>query len=175
MSDQEIAQKLDQVKKALDKIENYIKVIDCEGYSQVNSLVDSMDYFSLDYLKKNNPLRDKLKEDWQLMIRARIKDDFREFCRRASLQIELLLDELLHKMEDINKIEVLESKYGKISRIKIKETDQEVDVFNIQDRIDYCLNLIATNTGKRYIDVSLIFKVRNLSSHRDVSMLQKNI
>ena len=174
MSNQEIAQKLDQIKNVLEQIENYIKVTDLEGYSQVNRLADSMDYFSPDYLKKNRSLRDKLKEDWQMMIRARMKDDFGEFCRRASLQIELLLDELLYKMADISRIEILERRHNKISRIKINETNQEVDVFNIQDRIDYCLSLIAGSTGKRYIGVSLMFKARNLSSHRDISMLKNN-
>ena len=97
MSEQEMSQKIDDIKELLVKIENYIKVTDYEGYRQVNKLLQSIDYSSLDYLRKkeNSDLKEQLNYDCRMMIRARMKDDFSEFCRYAALQIELLMDEFM--------------------------------------------------------------------------------
>jgi hypothetical protein len=178
MSEQEMSQKIDDIKELLVKIENYIKVTDYEGYRQVNKLLESIDYFSLDYLRKaeNFKLKEQLNNDCHMMVRARIKDDFREFCRYASLQVELLLDEFIIKMENSGRIKVTERIYDNKKISKIKKSDnnqednnQEILVETIQQKIDYVL--MEINKINRYKNVSLVFQVRNFASHRDTARL----
>ena len=40
------------------------------------------------------------------MIRAKIKDDFHEFCRFAYLQIELMIDVFIKEKKSLNQIDV---------------------------------------------------------------------
>ncbi|QHV00597.1 hypothetical protein [Synechocystis sp. CACIAM 05] len=173
MSEKEISQSIDVINELLVKIENYIKVTDYEGYRQVNKLLQSIDYFSLDYLKKaeNSDLKDQLRYDCRMMVRARMKNDFREFCRYASLQVELLIDEFILKMEEFGQIEILDREYDKPTEIKILSKNEQLKIKNIQQKIDFCLasiNVINSNKS-----ISLIFKIRNLGSHRDKAMLRR--
>ncbi|MEB3122348.1 MAG: hypothetical protein VKL41_14125 [Snowella sp.] len=173
MSEQEMSQKIDDIKELLVKIENYIKVTDYEGYRQVNKLLQSIDYSSLDYLRKeeNSDLIEQLNYDCRMMVRARMKDDFREFCRCASLQVELLLDEFILKMEEFRIIEVLSRENEKPTEIKVLSNNKELKIKSIQQKIDFCLTKInMLNTNK---SISLIFKIRNLGSHRDKAMLRR--
>jgi hypothetical protein len=173
MSQKEISQSIDVIEELLVKIENYIKVTDYEGYHQVNKLLQCINYFSLDYLKKaeNSDLKDQLRYDCRMMVRARMKDDFREFCRYASLQVELLIDEFILKMENFGQIEILNREYEKPTKIKILSNNEQLEIKYIQQKIDFCLatiNLFNPNKS-----ISLIFKIRNLGSHRDTTMIRR--
>ncbi len=152
---------------------NDIKVTDYEGYRQVNKLLESIDYFPLDYLRKAESfkLKEQLNDDCHMMVRARIKDDFREFCRYASLQVELLLDEFIIKMKNSGRVEITETSYDNKKIIKIKNlgNNQEILVETIQQRIDYVL--MTMNKVNKCKNVSLMFQIRNFASHRDTARL----
>jgi hypothetical protein len=154
-------------------VTNDIKVTDYEGYRQVNKLLESIDYFPLDYLRKAESfkLKEQLNDDCHMMVRARIKDDFREFCRYASLQVELLLDEFIIKMKNSGRVEITETSYDNKKIIKIKNlgNNQEILVETIQQRIDYVL--MTMNKVNKCKNVSLMFQIRNFASHRDTARL----
>ncbi|MFM7573275.1 MAG: hypothetical protein ACKO4S_09115 [Snowella sp.] len=161
MSEQEMSQKIDDIKELLVKIENYIKVTDYEGYRRVNSLLESMDYSSLDYLrqKHNLKLRDQLNYDCRMMVRARMKDDFSEFCRYAALQIEWLMDEFMKKQNLIS--------YDEKNRIRYEyksENGKSVELTTVREKIEFCTKFInKENLSSTLID---IFTLRNQASHR---------
>ncbi|MDH6074719.1 hypothetical protein NWP30_10325 [Chrysosporum ovalisporum CS-1034] len=98
---------IEDLKEKIKKLENYIKVKDYKYYNQVKKYMSEIDYYSLDYLKKNLAVREQLEFDYRMMVRARIENDFLEFCRYADCQIELMIDLLIkskkYKGEDDNR------------------------------------------------------------------------
>lgn len=160
MSEQEMSQKIDDIKELLVKIENYIKVTDYEGYRQVNKLLQSIDYSSLDYLRKeeNSDLIEQLNYDRRMMVRARMKDDFSEFCRYAALQIELLMDEFMKKQGLI-----IRNEKGWICYGCYKENG-ELHEFTVRDKVKFCTKHI--DKGSLSPIISDIFTLRNQASHR---------
>jgi hypothetical protein len=161
-----------EVISKLKKIEDYIKVIDYENYPNITSYLNEADYYSDSrYLKDHPSLSKQLQYDNRMMIRARNRDDFIEFCRCVGLQIELILHnfflELQHKQPDRFKFE--KDKYGDLVSVKFDNDQQEINT--LRKRLDISLKIIQdislSKSNKISSVMSNVIKARNIASHRD--------
>lgn len=163
MNEKYLRQEIDSLKEIVKKLANYIKVTDYENYRRVNQHL--IDYDALDYLKTNQWLREQLEYDHRMMIRARINDDFLEFCRYANLQIELMIDVFIKVLEERQEIEVERGEYNELTKI-IKDT-KEYKGTN-WEKLNFCLDLINLNENINIKDTIIkVMKIRNIASHRD--------
>lgn len=168
--------KLTEAIEKLDKLENYIKVTGYEEYKRINYYTEEIGYSEIDYLKKNKDLREQLEHDFRMMSRARLRDDFLEFCRYATLQIELIIDQFIEELERGGKINIERGEYNKIDSIQYSNQNYKgTNRYKIQFCLDFMRssskgneNIIAEyNQYKDIIDK--IFRLRNLASHRGAS------
>jgi hypothetical protein len=153
---------IEDLKEKIKKLENYIKVKDYEYYNQVKKYMSEIDYYSLDYLKKNLAVREQLEFDYRMMVRARIKNDFLEFCRYADCQIELMVDLLIKsKKYKGEMVDLL------IKSKKYKGEDDNSKP-NHTEKLEYCLKLIQYNDIENIRETfHKIRDLRNIVSHRE--------
>lgn len=161
-----------EVLAKLKKIESYIKVIDYENYPNITNFLDEADYYSDSAYLNNHPsLNKQLQYDNRMMVRARNRGDFIEFCRCVGLQIELILYdfflELQRKQPDRFIFE--KDKYGNLSSVKFDNDEEEINT--LRKKLDVSLKIIKNiSLSKSYkisSVVSNVIEARNIASHRD--------
>jgi hypothetical protein len=109
MDTRKLEEDIRDLKRVIKNLENYIQVLDEETYSRIEREAAKIDYSNnqlFPYLRKDSGLREVLEHDCRKMIRAKIKDDFHEFCRFAYLQIELMIDVFIKEKKSLNQIDV---------------------------------------------------------------------
>ena len=105
-----------------------------------------VDYSQFDFLRKNADIKKQIENDAYLAFNARVKDDFLEFCRCASLQLEVLTDYYYNYLyTDTTKVPPLKG------------------------RIKPFLEIICKNQVKKESKdiIYHIIDLRNIASHRD--------
>jgi len=113
-----------------------------------------------------------------MMSRARLRDDFIEFCRYAVLQIELMIDEFIRQLEKAGKISVTRGKYhNEIKKIHITNQEnnaEEKKVYEggVREKFQFCLDFMDNSvhvdqksTQSKTELIKKIIKLRNLASH----------
>ena len=166
--DLNLLKEIESLKEQINKLENYIKVNDYQTYKQVQKYMSMIDHNTLDYLKKNEGLRKQLEFDYRMMIKARIEDDFLEFCRYATFQIELLIDVFIKSQEQYGKISIERGDFGEIKLIRVGG-DRTYEG-KIMKKLDFCLDSIQIDNKVEIITViKNIINLRNVVSHRDSS------
>lgn len=166
--DSNLSKEIESLKEQINKLKNYIKVNDYQNYQQVQKYMSMISYEDLDYLKKHGGLRKQLEFDYRMMIRARIEDDFLEFCRYANFQIELLIDVFIKAHEQNGNITIEKGKYDEIKLIKVD--DNKYYEGTHLEKLKFCLDTIQMNNKHEIIKVIMnILHLRNIASHRDSS------
>jgi len=168
-------------------IATYIKITSYEEYNKIKEYTKNIDYSQIDYLKENEELREQLEEDCVMMCRARLKDNFIEFCRRATLQIELIIDKFIKELEKSDKISVNRDQKNQhiINSIQVNNDDNIPNYKgDFHNKFKFCLNYIniymdennkyqetiqKLNNNRQIIHHSI--ELRNRASHRDSSQL----
>ncbi|MBD2730818.1 hypothetical protein H6G96_32000 [Nostoc sp. FACHB-892] len=167
MMEGDLFKEIENLKEKLSDLENYIKVNDYESYKRVQEYMSIIPYSALDYLKKNEWLRKQLEFDYRMMIRARIDDDFLEFCRYANFQIELMIDVFIKAQEEKGDITIERGDFGEIKSI-INHKQKNYGGNNL-DKLDFCLDSIGHNKRPMKEIIRKIVKLRNIASHRDAA------
>ncbi|HLP91312.1 MAG TPA: hypothetical protein VK184_22360 [Nostocaceae cyanobacterium] len=162
-----LLQEIENLKEKLNKLENYIKVSDYETYKRVQQYMSIIDYFTLDFLKKHENLRKQLEFDYRMMVRARIEDDFIEFCRYANFQIELMVDIFIKFQEENGNITIDRGDFDEIKLITDK--NQKTYEGTNRKKLDFCLDTIGLNKREMKNIIINIMNLRNIASHRDAS------
>jgi hypothetical protein len=152
----------EETRELLDNIFNFIKVINYEDYRRIKKYI--LPYSSYDYFKKNNPLREQLEFDCIMMIRARLQDNFLEFCRYTYLQVEILIDAMIQTKHQKEEIEIEIGDYGQIKGLKVKSCGKFY-----KNTINFCFQKINLDHQNRSI-IYLVKELRNIVSHRDASI-----
>lgn len=165
MMEGDLFKEIENLKEKLNDLENYIKVNDYESYKRVQEYMSIIPYSALDYLKKNEWLRKQLEFDYRMMVRARIDDDFLEFCRYANFQIELMIDVFIKAQEEKGYITIERGKFGEIKSI-INNNQKNYGGTNLE-KLDFCLDSIGHNKSPMKEIIRKIMKLRNIASHRD--------
>lgn len=173
--DGEVENELNQLKEIIKKLENYVKVTGYEEYKRINQYTEELRYSSVNYLMKHSWLKEQLEFDFRMMLRARIKDDFIEFCRYANLQIELMIDEFIKALENENRIKVKKGNFNEINSIEFNDTRANSESnakryggTNLE-KLDFCLDFMDINDERTKEIIKNIMKFRNIASHRDAS------
>ena len=143
--EENLSKEIEHLKEKITKLENYIKVNDYEDYNNVHKYISFIDYFALDYIKKHEWLGKQLNFDYRMMVRARIKNDFLEFCRYAYLQIELMIDVFITEQERRGEITVERNEYNEIKVFKDKNNNTYE---GSKRKLEFCLQLIGHDKQK---------------------------
>jgi|GEM_PF-5562801 len=155
----------------VNMLENYIQVMDVETYSRIEKEFKKFHYPSVEassFLSKNKEVQNQLRTDYIKMVRAKIKDDYPEFCRFAYLQIELLINAFIKVTKENGKIEIIENRdKDKDDLIKVKGTERQYRL-NAQGKLSFCLEEIQGALPDLKNKINTIMNVRNVSSHRDL-------
>lgn len=180
----ELKKQINELQGLLSNLETYIKVVGIEDYKRVMKY--NIDYSKVSYLQKNDKLREKLADDCALMVRARCKDDFNEFCRRACLQIELIVDFFIRyqKHRNVIQLEMNPNNNNAIKSITIIDRDQKYeytrgeknyDFLPFSNKLEFCCDMITNDKNidkvqkiKKTINY-LVKNERDSGSHRDAS------
>lgn len=144
------------VKNALERLQfdtsqilDYLQNIINEEISIDNSNTFIVDYSQYNFLQNNTKIKEQIEKDSYFAFKARIRDDFVEFCRCISLQLEILTDYFCKL--DSNTHETLYPK----QRIK-----------PFLERV--CNNKLDDESKDA---IYRILDLRNIASHRDTSNL----
>ncbi len=160
--DDKLTQKIQQLEEKTKKLENYIKVFHFEDYQRVNDHMGKLNYLPLDYIKKNSDLKEQLIFYYRMMIRARVKNDFLEYCRFAVLQIELITGHFLTQMETREAIEIERGIYDRIEQVDGKNASYLID------KVKICLEILQCKNSQEIENVfNNTIKLRNIISHAD--------
>ena len=174
MNTRNLEEEMKHLKKVIKNLENYIQVLDEETYSRIEreaSKIDYSDYQLFPYFSKKSIIRKQLEQDFRKMIRAKIKDDFHEFCRFAYLQIELMIDIFIKEKENLNQITVGRQNGKKVSYITsifVKSTG-ETYRGEAPQKLKFCCHLIFSHERSENYQrkIEEIMDNRHFASHRD--------
>ncbi len=160
--DNELTRKIQQLEEKTKKLENYIKVFHFEDYQRVNGHMEKLNYLSLDYIKKNSDLKEQLIFYYRMMIRARVKNDFLEYCRFSVLQIELIVGDFLEELEERKEIQIDRGDYDRIEQINGNKAPHLIN------KVVFCLQFLECQNKETLKEVfDNIIKLRNIISHAD--------
>jgi hypothetical protein len=146
-----------EIKDALERLQfdtsqvlNYLQNIIHEEVSIDHSKTFIVDYSQYNFLKDNPQIKKQIENDSYLAFKARIRDDFVEFCRCISLQLEILTDYFCKLDSNTNETLLYPKQRIKpfLERVCNNELDDE-----------------SRNT------IYCILDLRNIASHRDTSNL----
>lgn len=164
--DNELTRKIQQLEEKTKKLENYLKVFHFEDYQRVNDYMGKLNYLSLDYIKKNTDLKEQLIFYYRMMIRARIKNDFLEYCRFAVMQIELITGHFLEELEKRGEIKIQRGDYNRIERINGEKAPYLID------KVVFFLQFLQCQNREKLKEVfDNTIKLRNIISHADSAYL----
>ncbi|HYW19491.1 MAG TPA: hypothetical protein VE956_09290 [Nodularia sp. (in: cyanobacteria)] len=144
---------LEQINCNLNSISLYI-----ERLSREEIKIDSHKIYLIDYsiyewlnIPENDELGKILEEYNQQSLNDIISDNFVEYCRKAYLQIEVLLNKFINHKYGYDKMQ--DSNYSKIARLK--------DFFN-------CVRKnFEPHKDKEYKTITHIMSIRDIASHAD--------
>jgi len=145
-----------EIKNALERLQfdtnqvlHYLQNIINKEISIDNSNTFIVDYSQYNFLRDNPQIKKQIENDSYLAFKARIRDDFVEFCRCISLQLEILTDYFCKLDSNTNEAPYLKKR---IKPFLDKVCNDELD--------------------DKYKDaIYRIIDLRNIASHRDTSDL----
>jgi len=142
----------------------------------LQNYINEVTNLSINYSHVNNDLiRNQLEELNTMMIGAKARNDFTEFCRCAGLKIESVLEYFNQEKENDNNYQEFKLNH-----------QEELKKSGIHGKFRqyyywyYYLDVKNTHKNYNYWDVVNLFKIRNAASHKDlytksiVDQLQKN-
>lgn len=151
---------LTEVKLILEKLQFDTS----QQLTYLNSIIDEeinidcsktfiVDYSQFNFLRKNADIKKQIENDAYLAFKARVKDDFVEFCRCISLQLEVITDYFYNYLyTDTTEIPPLKGRIKPFLEIICKDKVKKESKDIIYDIID----------------------LRNIASHRDTFNLPIN-
>ncbi|MBF2056381.1 MAG: hypothetical protein IGQ45_03960 [Cyanobacterium sp. T60_A2020_053] len=172
----ELKKQIHELHSLLSNLETYVKVTGVQNYQKVINY--NINYSKISYLQKNHKLREKLNDDCVLMIKARLNDDFTEFCRLCCLQIELVVDHFIRFYSHKNLIDLEQTPNNTIKSITVIATGEKYkkesyEFLPLSDKVEFCCNMIMNKSNEEKITKikqiinRLIKNERNKGSHRD--------
>lgn len=126
-------------------------------YNSINNYLGLIRAYHINYSEvKNNEIKKQLENDNKLMVSARIKNDFGEYCRCASLQIEPILNHF-------NNIYEREFKDFNNSR---KPKDPDYSRMGKYGKLAHWWSFMKRTNRKDYWALYNTLKIREATSHR---------
>jgi len=176
-----LSNRIEELEEEVGRLRKYIVIRDGLW---VKERLDELGDFIIPYDGVGDiDLRMQLEFDNLMMCRARVQEDFLEYCRRAALQVEGLTDWALRK-EDKREPAHLPRRWETVQQNKSRrwrssydEDDYPGSVSKVQSmdalELAYCVftegryYYVDNDTKKEFLCLVNALRMRNLASHRE--------